>query len=125
MILSHSQNTKLCAIFRIPRNNLLIIFIAQRVLGKQHVGDRTHIHCNEIFECVLCGTLFKPFKTSNYFLSLNFKEQLLNLLQNPVIQHDLAEKFNFQRVNDGCMRDITDGFMYKKIMRSLNASQDD
>lgn len=77
---------------------------------KKYAGERSRM---EDFICE-CGIHTKISETKSFFLELDLKNQLRNLLQQSHIIKGLEEVFNRRRYDDGTINDIFDGNMYKK-----------
>lgn len=64
-------------------------------------------------------------KKMPYFLTLNIKSQLKELLENPILQPHLKYRSNRQKKHNDNIEDIFDGDLYKRLSQPNNILFDD
>jgi hypothetical protein len=100
--------------------------ILWRLLGRSEVGILKHAYCSDCHRALgrlhnladevrcICGVLIKK-RFCKYFIELNVKKQILNLLRKQSIRDALRYREERQVRIPGTMEDILDGNQYKHL----------
>lgn len=80
---------------------------------KGYIGNRKLL--SNSLDCPSCEFPIKDVKKAPYFLLLNVRSQLRELLENPLIHPFLDYRFNREKKNADNIEDIYDGQLYKSL----------
>ncbi|XP_031781104.1 uncharacterized protein LOC116416498 isoform X2 [Nasonia vitripennis] len=80
---------------------------------KIYIGNRSHF--SNTIVCPSCEHVIENVKKSPYFLTLNIKSQLKQLLDNPMINKHLQYKYIRQKQDSKNIEDVYDGDLYEYL----------
>lgn len=81
----------------------------------KYLGDRSNAADQQMISCPTCRSNFKMNEMTSFFLTMNFRSQVVNLLNNPEVVKSLRQRFNRRKSSHDVLEDIYDGIMYKKM----------
>lgn len=82
-----------------------------------YLGTKETVVDGQIVECNNCQTDVQPFsKNSSYFVSVDMKRQLRNIMEQPHVAHEvMTYRFERRKIQENALEDIYDGRMYKQL----------
>ncbi|XP_031780995.1 uncharacterized protein LOC116416451 isoform X1 [Nasonia vitripennis] len=89
---------------------------------KIYIGNRSHF--SNTIVCPSCEHVIENVKKSPYFLTLNIKSQLKQLLDNPMINKHLQYKYIRQKQDSKNIEDVYDGNLYEYLSLPGNVLHD-
>lgn len=82
---------------------------------ERYIGERSKLKFGATVNCISCDEEFNETSVSSFFVTLNFKSQVLRLLNNPDIAKVLDYRFVRKKNGINTLNDIYDGAMYRKL----------
>uniref|UniRef100_A0ABD2WAA5 DUF4218 domain-containing protein n=1 Tax=Trichogramma kaykai TaxID=54128 RepID=A0ABD2WAA5_9HYME len=89
---------------------------------KQYIGNRDEL--STVVACVSCKVTQIDPKKCPYFLTLNIKSQIQELLNNPLIQPHLSYRETRCKKTEDNIEDVLDGDLYKRLSAPNNILHD-
>ena len=82
---------------------------------KKYIGKRSDLESVQRLTCISCFEVIDDVKNSPHFITLNVRQQLKELFENPSVQPHLTYRFDRKKSQDSNIEDVYDGAVYKHL----------